>query len=142
MSYAMTSYGRSKLFRAPMARYGAIDPRTVAQTKNSAAVVVSGVVAGAGMEYLRGLHGDKYYELGAAGQTVDAEIVVGALALIGAAFLPTSQYKLLGLSLNKIPPSILEGAAAGLFATSLGRAARRKGEEMRAKSAGGSDKSE
>lgn len=130
MSYAMTSYGRSKLFRAPMARYGAVDARMVPQLKSSLTVAASGLAAGSLMEFLRGMHGDKYYELGAAGQTVDLEIVVGLAALAGAVFLPGSYPK----AAKVLPPNVLEGIATGVLATSLGRAARRAGEQR--KSAG------
>jgi hypothetical protein len=132
MSYAMANYGRSKLFRAPMARYGAMDARVVPQLKSSLTIAASGLAAGALMEYLRGMHGDKYYELGAAGQTVDAEIVVGLAALAGAIFLPSSGSK----ASKWLPPNVLEGVATGVLATSLGRAARRAGEQAKAKSAG------
>jgi hypothetical protein len=132
MSYAMANYGRSKLFRAPMARYGAMDARVVPQIKSGLTIAASGIAAGALMEYLRGMHGDKYYELGAAGQTVDAEIVVGLAALAGAVFLPGSYPK----AAKFLPSNVLEGIATGVLATSLGRAARRAGEQSKAKSAG------
>jgi hypothetical protein len=125
MSYAMTSYGRSKLFRAPMARYGAMDARAIPALKRGATVALSGAAAVALMDYVRGYYGDASVEVGTGLRRVDGELLVG-LGCLGLAVFGTGK--------AAKASEFLEGAGTGLLASVAGRMARRMGEEAAKKS--------